>query len=1349
MKKSATLREPTGFEGAATQTTEKIEDEKEKKDKKGKTKCATQREPIGFEGDAIQAVPIGGETHGNIANNENSYEATSSGTCGRTRRRPEYVSRLQKEWVNGPCPYIPLTLEVPLHAEEMNVLLTGLTEVSAYDFYDYLAVAEVDREEKQRMKELIKKILAVNKPVRFPILVKEHWVAAELNGSELIVFDSSPSAPVRNAITKMMEDLELPSPTFRVVPTQLSRSNECGLFTAMYVLARCEGIDIPQTTRPVSLKHLLRARSLDDFRREARETLKKVREPLGGATPMAYEKVQEILRTAKIGDRVEFTFHHSQQPDEVIQWYGSIDRMLGTARAPKCSVRWDRTVTDDDELEEIAEKATLPAVTKNDTSIVTLALRLNPVGEDTGTTTSTVAPPRLAESGTAIRDYPEPTEVNGVDPQQWQQQIGPGQRTRITTGQDFIEWELLHFNIAERRARKLISWSAVTAGVRSGHHKELCGLKNFIVQHGLEQTNLDISVVQYIQTRRESSRKKLAYSTVSRILGTMIGAFQALPFYTKYGPSVNITDWPFVKGMAKAVERMTARDGVHEPTPATPVEVGRALRNLDRDGHLDAAALLVGSWYTCQRPSDVLLVETAHVTKPEAEDQYQIGFNQGKTVGRIPPYYINCRIPNEEARNQWDHKVSRALNRRQKYLFEFKNRYQRSKLLTTLLAYLRQVNPKLEQRSLRRGSLQKLAETVEEQDVLDYSKHKHVQMLRHYLSNGRLITQEHRRIMAAADTLAPPAGGGPTETNKGDNNEDMSFGGLLLIDREGHVKFSTDHPPPALQDDLDITDWPLHIKWVTEEPCDIDEITKLAEACPADLRNEWAEASRWLRDISLYEYDFNVKRARPSQVQQRYVDDWMRVKHAVRIADEDICKITGSIVIKLTPERTKCRVRGLQVHFDLNERHPKGSIYTPPNSTRRSARAAVLKAKGCSPWDMAGYYPQFPVTEEISYAQAFLVNGQWYRFTRMVTGARWSAAVATAATRVLSYRHDTRGDVIVDTCVDNVRFAGDEGPVNEAAWEFVKRCAQCKVKLNEVNVYEATWQDVCRNYRTQDDFFGEMGDYNKNELQCREKHVQRLSEYWEAVQRRGAVHATWFGLYALMRYMSETLGIPLSERMQVVRWFSRRARELAQDVTRWEKPISIRPPLVAMKKWMAELLQNRKARMVWAPQVDAVVFIDACNQGYAALVTTESDVELIQQRWHTVDRQRDNMYRSTNSEPEAIARVSEALQRMGVKAPMFVTDHEQFMWAIRKRCSMAEGNNERLNRVSPWARAVYEPGELNLADKYSRFKKHKLDEKDVEEATRRAQLYRTCPVTCGPAYGIVGFGRELPSRLFT
>ena len=147
-------------------------------------------------------------------------------------------------------------------------------------------------------------------------------------------------------------------------------------------------------------------------------------------------------------------------------------------------------------------------------------------------------------------------------------------------------------------------------------------------------------------------------------------------------------------------------------------------------------------WLTCARIGCIAQLRREDVVLHQSGN-VSVTFRRGKAVRSRGPYTVHSRVP-----GQW----RQLLN----------NQLQHNHPFTTSSAQvrdaLRTVDRRLEQRSLRRGALQTLARAgVEEHDLLHFSGHTTLAMLRRYLDWGRVNNRRAEQQANYADALAPLA----------------------------------------------------------------------------------------------------------------------------------------------------------------------------------------------------------------------------------------------------------------------------------------------------------------------------------------------------------------------------------------------------------------------------------------------------------------------------------------------------------------------------------------------------------------------------------------------------------------
>ena len=839
---------------------------------------------------------------------------------------------------------------------------------------------------------------------------------------------------------------------------------------------------------------------------------------------------------------------------------------------------------------------------------------------------------------------------------------------------------------------------------------------------------------------------------MSRITGSLIGAFAALHYYSKTGYHISLLRWTAIRDLLLHTNRLVAKVGSKEPIAATPVKVNKAIRLLLDQNNITEAVALTLFWFTGQRPCDVLLLLRPNVTcLDQGGFKFVARFNEGKVVGRIEAYHIHFRIAHKDDDDEAGTAVLKLLKERanHSHLFEFTNGYQRTKFLSTIRSALREQDDRLELRSLRRGTLQMYNRAgVPEAALLTYSRHTTIAALRRYLGWEAIETPEHRQLMDAADILA---GGPPAEQDPIDED-------WIAVDKDGSVRISADRTPPHPKDaKRDTSNYELLAKPQTITPVDTAAFMALAETCSPAVRDFFNESLRFIQDPSVFD-GVSMSLTDPAcRLDRRFIDKSVAVSHSIPVGDHELHKIRGYVEVfgRNEHDRNPPRVRMITFPKGLNP-HVKQYAWKHviSNSTRRSSRVSVLPQEGrdigaiCL--DCCGWFQQIPVSEDLSWYFCYKVGKAWFRYTRIATGGTWSPNVATAHTLVLI--DDSPHKVIKDTSIDNMRFVGTMEECAEAAFRAIKRCAAVNAELNDVDVFKATLEEVKKLWKKKGvDFFGEINDYPANTICCREKHVAKIDAYLEAASAKGAPYYVLFGLLAMCLYMSETLGVDLREWHDVRLWFSRRGRELAMDHSLWRRASKYRPPLGRLREWVGILRQNKPARVVRAPEIGAVPHFDACAKGFAAIIDLldNSEPTLLTHKWTAEDRKRINVHRSSETEPEAAARISEYCETvLKVKGRLLlVSDHEQFVWAVQKGHSLSAKNNDRLRRLAPWTEMIYEPGRISVADPYSRFKRDKLTSADAAEVKRRSRVYASAR-SCGVTYGIVGDGRSCPARIF-
>ena len=256
---------------------------------------------------------------------------------------------------------------------------------------------------------------------------------------------------------------------------------------------------------------------------------------------------------------------------------------------------------------------------------------------------------------------------------------------------------------------------------------------------------------------------------------------------------------------------------------------------------------------------------------------------------------------------------------------------------------------------------------------------------------------------------------------------------------------------------------------------------------------------------------------------------------------------------------------------------------------------------------------------------------------------------------------------------------------------------------------------------------GEVADYDAKTVKCRSRHVDKLKAYYDRARDPAATFADLFGLYGMLYYMSDTLGLPVDRHLSTRLFFSSLARRLAGNVSLWNLAAHVTLPADDVAAWVAEALENRPAALLVRTPPDTIVFGDACRLGYAGVVVHRDgngdlSTTLLQSRWESGGAL--DYGHSTISEPEAAVRLLHATSQLHRGAhTIYVTDHAPFVSAHERGYSIAPHYNSCVGRIldrHPEAFLVFQPGETMVADKYSRFEASTLTVEDREAAEASA-----------------------------
>jgi integrase len=244
------------------------------------------------------------------------------------------------------------------------------------------------------------------------------------------------------------------------------------------------------------------------------------------------------------------------------------------------------------------------------------------------------------------------------------------------------------------------------------------------------------SLLVDVYTMRSQERKWKNSTLVTNMVSCQ-GALALLPMYTRHLPQVMLKDCPMWVQAVKGASKRMREEVANQSKPATWENVEQAMQKETNDKV--KFAMLV-SWLTCGRVGDILQLKNENVR--DTERGLAVQFRKGKGVqARKTAYTVHtCQIP-----NQWKAKFKNFLRNHKYNLFSNTHGKQ-------IKVALRRIDPLLEQRSLRRGSLQCLARVgqLPPEKMILFSGHSNVAMLMRYLDFGMLAPKEQTKESAEA-----------------------------------------------------------------------------------------------------------------------------------------------------------------------------------------------------------------------------------------------------------------------------------------------------------------------------------------------------------------------------------------------------------------------------------------------------------------------------------------------------------------------------------------------------------------------------------------------------------------------
>ena len=300
-----------------------------------------------------------------------------------------------------------------------------------------------------------------------------------------------------------------------------------------------------------------------------------------------------------------------------------------------------------------------------------------------------------------------------------------------------------------------MSQAGLSIATTKAHCAMLTAIQKGIVQRELHLTPLPDALVQLFQHWRREH--KWRWATVARNMGTAIGAFAHLPLYTDAACAMNLMFAPVWRTALRTAERECNQERPRTPQAASPEQIDRAVSSAPNPS---TKAMLILAWQTTMRLGDVAQLRRSDVVLSPAPSNassrgltMSVTFHRSKTARHRGPFTVHGFLP-----QQWVPTMQAFLDPQSAEEPLFPVTPETGSHIVAATRCLKTLDPQLEARSLRRGSLQTLAtKGASHEQLLHFSGHKSIASLLRYLNWGAIVGREESELAALGSLLAPTA----------------------------------------------------------------------------------------------------------------------------------------------------------------------------------------------------------------------------------------------------------------------------------------------------------------------------------------------------------------------------------------------------------------------------------------------------------------------------------------------------------------------------------------------------------------------------------------------------------------
>ena len=901
------------------------------------------------------------------------------------------------------------------------------------------------------------------------------------------------------------------------------------------------------------------------------------------------------------------------------------------------------------------------------------------------------------------------------------------------------------------------------------------------------------ALLEIVDTRRRHRRWK--WTSTLRAMAEVAGALRNLPVSQGIG-SVTLSDSAEWLAAIRGVAGQAKSERPRVPKAATAAQILAAIRAETRR---PVRLLLALTWLCCGRTGDCRLLSAYDLALNG--DTLTVTFRHGKTISRRGAFSLHTVFPagwlGELGISPGD--VSWAS---QLHLAS----------VNDVLAALRRIAPDLENRSIRRGALQSLAQADTSEDLLLlFSGHTSVTTLRRYLAWGAIGSAKKTAMTAAALSLAPsdaaPTGGAPAPARPSVRCNDPYAHGVLGQSMNPVLPSYADsvrlqHHPPTLGRDnerwlqfLGVEAPPLDALPIVSPLGDPDSLPMMSKdvaaaintelvvhmltspqslspafrqwssLIPAELRTLAVDSLGWLHDSLRYE-----------QLLARPIDPGTRVRRVaccrLPAADfemqQQLGKYERAQKFLDSPISLWCRVFAVP---EWHKQPPRRRHIAEPLINDRFTDTPTIKFRGrhqrhqiigqfaggfATTLDLASYFDQFPLHPDVRPFFGVRLGNRRSRLKVLPMGFRPAAQVAQVLTWLLCAGLEGP-DVKLITYIDNILILARSAQQAES----IRRTIRERARL-----IGAIFNPDEAGPSQQFEFLGESFDLAGKEVSVSlsAKTIRKLNLLDEQTLFTGIpMSKRQLAAVVGLALFASGSGLPHNDiflRYRALRFYrDQLAFSNGRMINQWDDPISAISPQArdCFTQWLSELKRNEPRSILCDNRSNEppaeIIFTDASESGWGAIhCRPDGSVRVVAQQWTPADHAAWKLSASTASEPLAISR---ALCRFITPAlaqrVIVYTDHSPVIHAVGADCARAFSywQLQRLLRSFPVRCVVrHIPGSLNPADGFSRGHDSTADPDAWAVILRDAVQFHRS-FELVSAHGDGGYGVEQPEWLPT